>query len=83
MNDTDTVLLHGLSEVTNELQSLKNWIVYQEKRINELDEILTRITQDDMLAGRKPYKCPICVENNMIPEEEYCVCCEGKRIVWG
>lgn len=83
MNTDETIVLHGLNELGLELQSLKRWVVDQEKRINELDEILTRITQDDMLAGRKPHKCPCCVGCGQSFPGDYCVSCEGKGIVWG
>ncbi len=91
----NTTLLHGLKEAALEIQLLKDridkletksvekWFDYQENRINELEEILNRITQDDMLAGRKPYKCPTCVGSGQVFQGGYCISCDGKGVVWG
>jgi hypothetical protein len=80
---SETIVLHSINEISLELQSLKTWIVEQEQRINEMDEILTRITQDDMLAGRKPHKCPVCKGLVALIADEHCISCEGKGIIWG
>jgi len=61
-----------------------------EKRLGEAEECIKRITEDDMKAGRKPYKCPVCdsegyvkgISNN-IAWGHRCYTCEGKGIVWG
>lgn len=90
-------LLHALRDAALEINSLdkridsierrltdKNeWFDYQEQRINELEEILNRITQDDMLAGRKPFKCPTCLGTGQPHQDGYCISCDSKGIVWG
>lgn len=64
-----------------------------ESRLEKLEEIIQRIYEDDMKAGRKPHKCPVCdgVAINCeigkihgLPiKSNKCHACEGKGIVWG
>lgn len=83
MNSNDTVLLHEINDFNRAFQSLKCWIVDQEKRINELEAIVEKITQDGMIAGRKPHKCPTCKGTGIALDGFNCVSCDGCGVVWG
>ncbi len=88
-------LLHGLKEALHSIQSLKEriskleqtsfdkWFDYQENRINELEEYINKLTQDGMLLGYKPHKCPVCLGKGELFHGITCTPCEGEGIVWG
>jgi hypothetical protein len=61
------------------------------RRVDELEELLKRITEDDIKAEITPYKCPVCEGKGFVflifsitdTRQEECRSCEGKGILWG
>ncbi len=58
-------------------------------RMDALEELVNRITEDDMRMGKKPHKCPICLgtgwRKGLEGEMSYVPCdpCDNEGIVWG
>jgi hypothetical protein len=94
----DEIILHGLKDAAFAIKESKQrfeeiekiitaqsngWFDHIDGRLNEVEEILNRITQNDITLGRKPHKCPVCFGNGDTEDYNHCFPCDGKGIVWG
>ncbi len=94
----EEIVLHGLKDAALAIRDINErltkleliivgqsngWFEHYDSRLNEVEEILNRITQDDMLAGRKPHKCPVCLGSGDTEDYSHCFPCDGNGIVWG
>lgn len=104
IQELEKLLNDFIKSANTRLEVLHNHKNYQieenrkiSKRVDELEEIIKRISEDDMRASKIPHKCPICEgygskliteRTSVAPADHYrkqnpCISCEGKGIVWG
>lgn len=84
---SNITIMNDLLQRIEKLETHKNYQIDENRKISrhfdEIEEITKRITEDDMKAGRRPHKCPVCEGYGMVKVSSICPACEGKGIIWG